>query len=102
VAGQKNQLLSSPLYCLSHILWLPNRSPTLFSGACLPGCHVLSPFTGALCEGPAWDQKNRKYMLFAGSLISAVLAMLTKENAFTLPFSIVLFEISFSGRRKLQ
>jgi protein O-mannosyl-transferase len=47
-------------------------------------------------KGPA-----SKYLLFAGSFISAVLAMLTKENAFTLPFAIVLFEIFFFQTKKL-
>jgi protein O-mannosyl-transferase len=41
-----------------------------------------------------------KYLLFTGSLISAILAMLTKENAFTLPLAIVLFEIFFLRTRK--
>lgn len=36
-----------------------------------------------------------KYLLFAGSVISAIIAMLTKENAFTLPFAILLIEILF-------
>ena len=36
-----------------------------------------------------------KTLLFGGSLIAAILAMHTKENAFTLPFTIVLFEIFF-------
>jgi tetratricopeptide (TPR) repeat protein len=40
--------------------------------------------------------------LFAGSLLSAVLAMLTKENAFTLPFAILLFEIFFLRTKKLS
>ena len=40
-----------------------------------------------------------KTLLFTGSLISAVLAMLTKENAFTLPFAIVLFEFFFLRKR---
>lgn len=35
------------------------------------------------------------YLLFAGSLGAAVLAMITKENAFTLPLAIVLCEICF-------
>jgi protein O-mannosyl-transferase len=38
---------------------------------------------------------RKKYLLFAGSFLAAVLAMLTKENAFTLPFAILLFEICF-------
>ena len=43
-----------------------------------------------------------KTLLFTGSLISAVLAMLTKENAFTLPFAIVLFEFFFLRTKKLS
>ena len=41
-------------------------------------------------------QKNIvKYILFTGAFVTAILAMLTKENAFTLPFAIVLVEICF-------
>jgi len=43
-----------------------------------------------------------KTLLFSGTLISAVLAMLTKENAFTLPFAIVLFELFFIKTKKLS
>ena len=41
------------------------------------------------------------YLLFAGSLISGVLAMLTKENAFTLPLVILLSEICLLRTRKI-
>jgi tetratricopeptide (TPR) repeat protein len=41
-----------------------------------------------------------KILLFAGSLVSAVLAMLTKENAFTLPFTIILIEFFFLTTKK--
>ena len=43
-----------------------------------------------------------KFTLFAGALISAILAMLTKENSFTLPFAIVLVEIFFLQTKKLS
>ncbi len=41
--------------------------------------------------------KNKKFncLLYAGAWLSAILAMLTKENAFTLPFMIILFELFF-------
>ena len=42
-----------------------------------------------------------KILLFTGSLLSAVLAMRTKENAFTLPIAILLFEFFFFRTRKL-
>lgn len=44
---------------------------------------------------------SRRYALYAGSLISAVLAMKTKENAFTLPLVIGVFElVLFPGNVK--
>ncbi len=43
-----------------------------------------------------------KYLLFAGSLISGILAMLTKENAFTLPLAIILFEFFFIRTKKFS
>ncbi len=36
-----------------------------------------------------------RYFLFGGAIVAAILALLTKENAFTLPFTIVLIEIFF-------
>lgn len=44
--------------------------------------------------------KRSKYLLFTGSLLAAVLALISKENAFTLPLAIVLFEICFLQRKK--
>jgi len=46
--------------------------------------------------------KLSKAMFFVGSLISAGLAMLTKENAFTLPFAILLVELFFIRTKKLS
>jgi protein O-mannosyl-transferase len=43
-----------------------------------------------------------KTFLFSGSLVSAVFAMLTKENAFTLPFAVLLFEFFFIRTKKLS
>lgn len=43
-----------------------------------------------------------KILLFIGSLISAGLALLTKENAFTLPFAILLFEFFFLTTKKFS
>jgi tetratricopeptide (TPR) repeat protein len=40
------------------------------------------------------------YLLFAGSIASALLGFLTKENVFTLPFAIVLFELFFFKSNK--
>lgn len=40
-------------------------------------------------------------IFYLASLLSAVLAMNTKENAFTLPFSILLYEFIFMDRKRL-
>jgi tetratricopeptide (TPR) repeat protein len=41
------------------------------------------------------DSKHRRYVFYAVSLLSAVFAMKTKENAFTLPFMLLLSELMF-------
>ena len=43
-----------------------------------------------------------KYGLFAGAFGAMALALLTKENAYTLPLAIVLFEICFLQTRKFS
>jgi len=43
-----------------------------------------------------------KYFLFAGSVISAILALHSKENSYTLPFIIVLVEIFFLQAKRLS
>ena len=41
------------------------------------------------------ESNAQRYALYALSLISAVLAMKTKENAFTLPLAVALYELMF-------
>ncbi len=54
-------------------------------------------------KGRLIEKMNQtKYLFFAGSIFAAILALLSKENAFTLPFAIVLFEIMFFQTRKLS
>ena len=38
---------------------------------------------------------RQKYGLFAGAFLAALLGLLSKENAYTLPFAIVLAELFF-------
>jgi tetratricopeptide (TPR) repeat protein len=45
---------------------------------------------------------NSRYMFFAGSFISAVFAFFTKENAFTLPFAILLVEVFFIRTKRFN
>jgi Flp pilus assembly protein TadD len=51
---------------------------------------LVSYVYSRICAG-----KKRRYLYYALSLFSAVLAMKTKENAFTLPIVIALYEFSF-------
>jgi tetratricopeptide (TPR) repeat protein len=54
-------------------------------------------------KGRLVEKKNQtKFIFFTGSIVAAVLAMLSKENAFTLPFAILLFEIVFFQSKKLS
>ncbi len=47
-------------------------------------------------KGRLFEKENKiKYLFFAASFISAVLGVFTKENAITLPFMIIVFEIFF-------
>jgi tetratricopeptide (TPR) repeat protein len=50
------------------------------------------------------NNNKKKYLLFAGCGLSAVCAMLTKENAFTLPFAILLVEFFFlqTGKKSIS
>ena len=40
-------------------------------------------------------KRINRFLLFTGAFIFAILAVLSKENAFTLPFAIMLFELCF-------
>jgi len=42
------------------------------------------------------------YVYFAGALTSFLLAILTKENAYTIPFAIVLMEVFFFSTKKIS
>ena len=47
-------------------------------------------------QGKLWQgDKNIPWFLFGGSIVCAVLGMLTKEIVFTLPFAIILYDYCF-------
>ena len=52
-------------------------------------------------KGRLSEAKN-KYVYFAGSLIAFLLAALSKENAFTLPFALFLIELYFFNTKKIS
>ncbi|MEI6816134.1 MAG: tetratricopeptide repeat protein [Bacteroidota bacterium] len=47
------------------------------------------------------DKSTYNYLFFFGSFMAASLALITKENAYTLPFAIVLVELFFFRTKKL-
>ena len=62
------------------------------------GHAFLSAIAGFVCPWQAWrdpHEGRRVHFLYLGSLLSAVLGMLTKEIVFTLPFAIILYEFCF-------
>ncbi len=53
-------------------------------------------------KGRLTNNNISKYILFAGSFIVAVLGLFTKQNAYTLPFGILLLEIFFFNHKILS
>lgn len=47
------------------------------------------------------SESKAKYLFFAGAIISAICALLTKENAYTLPLVIVLIELFFFNTKTI-
>ncbi len=86
---QRFASLAALLYLLALVLYLQFRISIQASG---PGAWP-----------PGFKVKARAWSLYAGSLLSAILAMKTKEFAFTLPAMMVLYEIMFptgTGRKR--
>jgi len=52
-------------------------------------------------KGRLNTEKKKAYTYFAGAAISALCAILTKENAYTLPFAILLIELFFFSTKKI-
>jgi tetratricopeptide (TPR) repeat protein len=52
-------------------------------------------------KGRLKTEKKKAYTYFAGAAISALCAILTKENAYTLPFAILLIELFFFSTKKI-
>jgi tetratricopeptide (TPR) repeat protein len=48
------------------------------------------------------SQTKVKYLFFVGALFAAILALHTKENAYTLPFAILLIELFFINTKKIS
>lgn len=51
---------------------------------------------GRITEG------NAKYLYLTGAIITAILSFLSKENSYTLPFSILLLELFFFNTEKIR
>ena len=47
-------------------------------------------------------ETKTKYWFFIGSIFSALMAIHTKENAYTLPFAIILIELFFINTKKIS
>jgi hypothetical protein len=98
LAGQARHIaLLSGLFFVSHplqteaVTYVFQRLASLAAFFCLLS---LASYAGSRLS----DDPRRRYALLALSLASAVLAMKTKENAFTLPLVITLYEFLFFTR----
>ncbi|MDW7710844.1 MAG: tetratricopeptide repeat protein [Deferrisomatales bacterium] len=76
---QRLTSLCTLFYLLSVVLYVQAR---LRGGGALPGDACVAPM-------------GRPWLWLAGSVLSAVLAMTTKEIAFTLPLAVMLYEVFF-------
>jgi tetratricopeptide (TPR) repeat protein len=47
-------------------------------------------------------ENSSKYLFFAGAVVTAIMAFLSKENSYTLPFSILLVELIFFNTGKIN
>ncbi len=59
---------------------------------------IILYMKGRMSDKEIW----KKYLLFAGSLIFMILGVFSKENAFTIPLSIILVEFFFLRTRKIS
>jgi protein O-mannosyl-transferase len=94
---QRLASLGTMFYLLSVVLYILAR---LRLGT--PGTSGGSDAEGS--QGGAKSGRVRTVLWFAGSLLFALLAMKTKEFSVTLPFMVILFEVSFfrgGWRRRL-
>lgn len=48
------------------------------------------------------SESNAKFFYFSGALIAAILALLSKENAYTLPLTIIMCEVFFLQTKKIK
>ena len=71
------------------VTWIWQRVAVLVTTFYL--ASVITYVRARLEEGKSW----KKYAFYVISLCSSVLAMKTKQNAFTLPFMIALYEFTF-------
>lgn len=91
---QRLASLAAMFYLLALVLYVAGRLAGPNSAAQTP--------SGAAGEGGRAPGAVRPYLCYAGALLAALLALATKEIAFTLPLALMLYELCFFGlsRRK--
>jgi protein O-mannosyl-transferase len=100
-AGQKKTLaLFTALLFVSHPLATQSVTYIIQRFASLAALYYLLSLV-LYVKARMTDRERSSVLLFTGSAISAILAMLTKEIAFTLPGAILLLEMCFLRTRKV-
>jgi tetratricopeptide (TPR) repeat protein len=103
LAGQKKLIaLFTALLFVSHPLATESVTYIVQRLASMAAMFYLLSLTLYIKGRLTKRGNNVKYLLFAGSLLSAVAAMLTKENAFTLPFAVIMTELFFFKTKKIS
>ena len=91
---QRFTSLATFFYILSLVMYIKFRSRQSAVSNQQSAPHPSLPLEGG-GQGRGWRLHATRYTLYAVSLISAILAMKTKEIAFTLPLIITLYEFMF-------
>ena len=100
----KNHIaLSTALLFVSHPLATESVTYIIQRMASMAAMFYLLSIVLYMTARLADNKSNaKKYFLYAGSLISAIIAVLSKENAATIPLAILLCEFFFIRTKKLK
>ncbi|MDP3112121.1 MAG: hypothetical protein Q8M71_08475 [Thermodesulfovibrionales bacterium] len=96
---QRFTSLATFFYLLSLVMYIKFRSQKSVSFGDPPRREVSPPTHPSPSRGEGKGEGGR-YTLYAISLLSAILAMKTKEISFTLPVIITLYESMFFGNKQ--
>jgi tetratricopeptide (TPR) repeat protein len=100
-SGLKSKIaLFTALLFISHPL--ATQSVTYITQRIASMAALFYFFSMALYIKGRITEGNTKYLYLTGAIITAILSFLSKENSYTLPFSILLLELFFFNTEKIR